>query len=164
MAEQIGDARPWRTQRVLSHVLWDQDRVRDVCGAYIVEQLGRDGVLIADETGFFKKGEHSVGVARQYSGTAGRIDNCQVGVFLAYATERGHALIDCRLYLPEDWLDDAHRREGHIPADVAFATKPAMARAMQATASPSVDRTRPKVMRSRVKPKGTTSWQRSSRS
>ncbi|KAA1052993.1 Mobile element protein [Azospirillum argentinense] len=134
LAEQIGDARPWRTQRVLSHVLWDQDRVRDVCRAYIVEQLGRDGVLIVDETGFLKKGEHSVGVARQYSGTAGRIDNCQVGVFLAYATERGHALIDRRLYLPEDWLDDEHRREGRIPADVAFATKPAMARAMIAQA------------------------------
>ncbi|CAO3453158.1 hypothetical protein [Azospirillum argentinense] len=134
LAEQIGDARPWRTQRVLSHVLWDQDRVRDVCRAYVVEQLGRDGVLIVDETGFLKKGEHSVGVARQYSGTAGRIDNCQVGVFLAYATERGHALIDRRLYLPEDWLDDEHRREGRIPADVAFATKPAMARAMIAQA------------------------------
>ncbi len=134
LAEQIGDARPWRTQRVLSHVLWDQDRVRDVCRAYVVEQLGRDGVLIVDETGFLKKGEHSVDVARQYSGTAGRIDNCQVGVFLAYATDRGHALIDRRLYLPEDWLDDAHRREGRVPADVAFATKPAMARAMIAQA------------------------------
>lgn len=134
LAEQIGDARPWSTQRVLSHVLWDQDRIRDICRASVVEQLGRDGVLIVDETGFLKKGEHSVGVARQYSGTAGRIDNCQVGVFLAYATDRGHALVDRRLDLPEGWLGDAHRREGPIPADVAFATKPAMARAMIAQA------------------------------
>ncbi|MBK3799438.1 hypothetical protein GAY33_09395 [Azospirillum brasilense] len=91
LAKQIGDARPWRTQRVLSHVWWDQDRVYDVVRGHVVERLGRDGVLIVDETGFLKKGEHSVGVARQYSSTAGRIDNCQVGMFLAYATERGHA-------------------------------------------------------------------------
>ena len=75
LAEQIGDARPWRTQRVLSHVLWDHGRVRDVCRAYVVEQLGGDGMLIVDATGFLKKGEHSVGVARQYSSTAGRIDS-----------------------------------------------------------------------------------------
>src|SRR5213083_3701030 len=76
LAEQIGDARPWRTQRVLSHVLWDQDAARDLCRDYVIEHLGAaDGVLIVDETGFLKKGEHSVGVARQYSGTAGRIEN-----------------------------------------------------------------------------------------
>src|SRR4051794_21496166 len=101
MGEQIGDARPWRTQRVLSHVLWDQDAARDLCRDYVLEHLGADdGVLIVDETGFLKKGEHSAGVARQYSGTAGRIENVQIGVFLAYASRWGHALIDRRLYLP----------------------------------------------------------------
>ena len=85
LAEQIGDARPWRTQRVLSHVLWDQDAARDLCRDYALEHLGApDGVLIVDETGFLKKGGHSAGVARQYSGTAGRIENAQIGVFLAY--------------------------------------------------------------------------------
>ena len=86
LAEQIGDARPWRTQRVLSHVLWDEDAARDLCRDHVLEHLGsEDGVLVVDETGFLKKGEHSAGVARQYSGTAGRIENAQIGVFLAYA-------------------------------------------------------------------------------
>jgi SRSO17 transposase len=102
LAEEIGDARPWRTQRVLSHVLWNEDGARDLCRDYAVKQLGaRDAVLIVDETGFLKKGGCSAGVARQYSGTAGRIENCQVGVFLAYGTSKGHALIDRRLYLPQ---------------------------------------------------------------
>jgi SRSO17 transposase len=84
LAEQIGDACPWRTQRLLSHVLWDQDAARDLCRAYVLEHLGTDGgVMIVGETGFLKKGEHSAGVARQYSGTAGRIENAQIGVFLA---------------------------------------------------------------------------------
>ena len=79
LAERIGDARPWRTQRVLSHALWDEGAARDLCCGYVVEHLGsRDGVLIVDETGFLKKGEHSAGVARQYTGTAGRIENAQV--------------------------------------------------------------------------------------
>ncbi|HYF62574.1 MAG TPA: IS701 family transposase, partial [Herpetosiphonaceae bacterium] len=129
LAEPIGDARPWRTQRVLSHVLWDQDAARDLCRDYVIEHLGAaDGVLIVDETGFLKKGEHSVGVARQYSGTAGRIENAQIGVFLAYASSKGHALIDRELYLPEAWCDDAARRdEAAIPQEVTFATKPALA-------------------------------------
>jgi SRSO17 transposase len=129
LAEQIGDARPWRTQRVLSHVLWDQDAARDLCRDYAVEHLGADdGVLIVDETGFLKKGEHSAGVARQYSGTAGRIENAQIGVFLAYAGDKGHALIDRELYLPEEWCDNAARRvAAAIPEEVAFATKPALA-------------------------------------
>ena len=77
MAEQIGDARPWRTQRVLSHVQWDQDAARDICRDYVIEHIGSpEGVLVVDETGFLKKGTHSAGVARQYSGTAGQIDNC----------------------------------------------------------------------------------------
>jgi SRSO17 transposase len=130
LAEQIGDARPWRTQRVLSHVLWDQDAARDLCRDYVLEHLGAapDGVLIVDETGFLKKGEHSAGVARQYSGTAGRIENAQIGVFLAYASGKGHALIDRALYLPEEWCDDAERRAAAaIPEAVTFATKPALA-------------------------------------
>src|SRR3712207_462307 len=94
LAEAIGDARPWRTQRVLSHVLWDEEAARDLCRDYAVERLGAAGaVLVMDETGFLKKGRHSAGVARPYSGTAGRIENVQIGVFLAYASRRGHALI-----------------------------------------------------------------------
>src|ERR671926_92588 len=129
LAELIGDTRPWRTQRVLSHVLWDQDAARDLCRDYVIEHLGAaDGVLIVDETGFLKKGEHSVGVARQYSGTAGRIENAQIGVFLAYASDKGHALIDRELYLPEAWCDAPDKRaEAAIPDEVAFATKPALA-------------------------------------
>jgi len=132
LAEQIGDARPWRTQRVLSHVQWDQDAARDICRDYVIEHIGRpDGVLVVDETGFLKKGTHSAGVARQYSGTAGRIDNCQIGVFLAYASSKGHALIDRALYLPEAWCADTARRdEAGIPEAVEFATKPVLAREM----------------------------------
>jgi hypothetical protein len=136
LAEQIGDARPWRTQRVLSHVQWDQDAARDICRDYVIEHIGRpDGVLVVDETGFLKKGTHSAGVARQYSGTAGRIENCQIGVFLTYVSSRGHALIDRALYLPEAWCADTGRRvEAAIPEDVMFATKPALATQMIARA------------------------------
>src|SRR3954453_832711 len=112
LAEQIGDARPWRTQRVLSHVQWDEDAARDIGRDYVSEHLGSPaGVLVVDETGFLKKGTHSAGVARQYRGTAGRIDNSQIGVFLAYASSKGHALIDRALYLPEAWCADAAQRE-----------------------------------------------------
>ena len=98
LAEHLGDARPWRTQRVLSHVLWDEGAARDLCRDYAVERLGaEDAVLVVDETGFVKKGRHSAGVARRYSGTAGRVENSQVGVFLAYGSRRGQALIDRRL-------------------------------------------------------------------
>jgi SRSO17 transposase len=136
LAEHVGDARPWRTQRVLSHVLWDEEAARDLCRDYVVEHLGdRDAVLIVDETGFLKKGTKSAGVARQYSGTAGRIENCQIGVFLAYASEKGHALIDRALYLPKEWAADAARRAAAgVPEAVAFATKPELARRMIARA------------------------------
>ena len=111
LAEHLGDARPWRTQRVLSHELWDEEAARDLCREHVVEHLGaEDAVLVVDETGFLKKGGHSAGVARRYTGTAGRVENAQVGVFLAYGSRRGHALIDRRLYLPERWAADAGRR------------------------------------------------------
>jgi len=106
--------------------------MRDIVFDYVVETLGDpSGVLVVDETGFVKKGEHSVGVSRQYSGTAGRIENCQIGVFITYASRFGQALIDRRLYLPEAWVTDEKRRnDAAIPKETVFATKPAMARAM----------------------------------
>lgn len=132
MAEQAGAERPYRMQALLGRSRWGADQLRDEVRAYVVEALGDpDGVLIVDETGFVKKGEHSAGVARQYSGTAGRIENCQVGVFLAYASRYGQALIDRRLYLPESWTKDRARCEQvSIPSSVEFMTKPKMARAM----------------------------------
>ena len=136
LAEHLGDARPWRTQRLLSHVQWDEAAARDLCRAYVVEPLAdREAVLIVDETGFLKKGTKSVGVARQYSGTAGRSENCQIGVFLAYASGKGHTLIDRELYLPKEWAEDpARRAAAGIPQEVAFATKPELARRMIARA------------------------------
>jgi SRSO17 transposase len=136
LAEHLGDARPWRTQRLLSHVQWDEAAARDLCRAYVVEAVAdQEAVLIVDETGFLKKGTKSAGVARQYSGTAGRIENCQIGVFLAYASGTGHALIDRELYLPKEWAEDPARRAvAGIPEEVAFATKPALARRMIARA------------------------------
>src|SRR3954465_3273565 len=136
LAEHLGDARPWRTQRVLSHVLWDEAAARDLCREHAVGRLGaEDAVLVVDETAFVKKGEHSAGVARQYCGTLGKVENCQVGVFLAYGSRKGHALIDRRLYLPEAWAGDAERRRAaKVPEDVPFLTEPAIARAMLARA------------------------------
>jgi SRSO17 transposase len=136
LAEHVGDVRPWRTQRLLSHVQWDEEAARDLCRAYVVETLAdREAVLIVDETGFVKKGTKSAGVARQYSGTAGRIESCQIGVFLAYASAKGHALIDRELYLPKEWAEDpARRAAAGIPEEVAFATKPELARRMIARA------------------------------
>jgi SRSO17 transposase len=132
LAEAAGETTPYGMQRLLASATWDADAVRDDLRAYVVEHLGDPGgVLIVDETGFLKKGDRSAGVHRQYSGTAGRIDNCQVGVFLAYASRRGHAFIDRALYLPEVWCDDRARcRAAGIPDGVAFRTKPALARAM----------------------------------
>ncbi|MFE0705417.1 IS701 family transposase [Streptomyces sp. NPDC058872] len=130
LAEQAGLARPGPMQRLLRYARWDADSVRDDIRAYAVEHLGTDGgVLIVDETGFLKKGRASAGVQRQYTGTAGRIENSQVGVFLAYATSRGRTLIDRRLYLPEhSWCTDAERRRAAgIPDEVQFQTKPRLA-------------------------------------
>ncbi|MEU1393824.1 IS701 family transposase, partial [Nonomuraea sp. NPDC005730] len=136
LAEAAGDATPDRMQRLLNSARWDPRQVRVDLREYVMEHLGhRDGVLIVDETGFLKKGDKSAGVQRQYSGTAGRVDNCQVGVFLAYASPLGRALIDAELYLPRSWTDDRDRcaRAG-IPADAPFATKPMLARTMLARA------------------------------
>jgi SRSO17 transposase len=132
LAEHLGEAGPQGVQRLLNAARWDADAVRDDLRAYVIEQLGDpDGVLIVDETGFLKKGTKSVGVQRQYSGTAGRIENCQVGVFLAYAGPAGRAFLDRELYLPKEWAaDDARRREAGVPADADFATKPRLARRM----------------------------------
>jgi SRSO17 transposase len=132
LAEAAGDATPDGMQRLLNAAAWDADGVRDDVRAYAVRHLGSaDGVLVVDETGFIKKGTRSAGVQRQYSGTAGRTENCQLGVFCAYATGEGRALIDRELYLPRSWTDDRDRcREAGVPDDREFATKTGLARAM----------------------------------
>jgi SRSO17 transposase len=132
LAEVSGDATPYGLQHLLGRALWDANAVRDELQRYMVTHVGDpNAVLVIDETGFLKKGRHSAGVARQYSGTAGRIENCQIGVFLAYASRHGHALLDRELYLPKAWTDDRDRcREAGIPADRGFATKPQLARQM----------------------------------
>jgi SRSO17 transposase len=132
VAEVNGDDTPYGVQHLLGRAVWDADAVRDDLRAYILEHLGDPhGVVVLDETGFLKKGRHSVGVARQYSGTAGRVENCQIGVFLAYASACGHALLDRELYLPKEWTQDRERctRAG-IPPERTFATKPELARRM----------------------------------
>lgn len=136
LAEALGESTPDGVQRLLRTAQWDADAVRDDLRRYVVEHLGDPGaVLVIDETGFLKKGTKSAGVARQYSGTAGRIENCQIGVFLAYASRRGHAFLDRALYLPKAWVEDAPRREDTgIPPDVGFATKGDLAQAMLARA------------------------------
>lgn len=136
MAEQAGLERPYRMQSLLGRSSWSADELRDLVRRYVIEALGdADGVLVVDETGFVKKGDQSVGVARQYSGTAGRIENCQIGVFLAYASRFGQALIDRRLYLPQAWATDAARRaRAQVPEEIAFATKIEIARELIAAA------------------------------
>jgi SRSO17 transposase len=132
LAEAAGDAAPDRMQRLLSSARWDARQARDDLRGYVVEHLGDPGgVLIVDETGFVKKGTKSAGVQRQYSGTAGRVENCQLGVFLAYASPAGRALIDAELYLPRSWAGDRARCAGAgVPGEVGFATKPELARQM----------------------------------
>ena len=129
LAEHAGERTPDGMQRLLASADWDPDRVRDDLRAYVVEHLGEQGaVLVVDETGFLKKGTTSVGVQRQYSGTAGKVDNCQLGVFLAYASGKGRAMIDRELYLPESWTDDPERcRAARVPEQVGFRTKPQVA-------------------------------------
>ncbi len=132
LSEEAGFDKPYRIQSLLGRSSWSADALCDLVRKYAVDTLGDpEGVLVVDETGFLKKGEHSVGVARQYSGTAGRIENCQIGVFASYASRWGHALIDRQLYLPKAWAENPGRRaKVHVPEDVEFATKPQMAREM----------------------------------
>jgi SRSO17 transposase len=132
LAEQAGETTPDGMQHLLARADWDADQVRDDLRAYVVEHLGdARAVLVVDETGFLKKGTKSVGVQRQYSGTAGRIENCQIGVFLAYASRKGRTFLDRELYLPKEWAADRERRqEAAVPASVEFQTKPQLARAM----------------------------------
>jgi SRSO17 transposase len=136
LAEHLGEPGPQGVQRLLNAADWDVEAVRDDLRAYVTEHLGEPaGVLIVDETGFLKKGTKSVGVQRQYSGTAGRIENCQIGVFLGYASNKGRAFLDRALYLPQAWaLDGERRREAGVPQELAFATKPALAQRMLARA------------------------------
>lgn len=126
LAEATGEDCPIGIQRLLYEAVWDADTVRDAYEQFVVEVFGDpDGILVLDETGFLKKGAKSVGVARQYSGTAGKVENCQVGVFLAYVAPTGHVLLDRRLYLPQAWADDAPRRHAaRVPEAVTFRTKP----------------------------------------
>jgi len=125
LAEEVGQLRPDGVQRLLNHSDWDANAVRDDIRDYVVETIGtKDAVLIGDDTGFLKKGTKSAGVQRQYSGTAGRTENCQIGTFLAYASAKGRALIDRELYLPESWTGDRDRCRGAgIDDTVPFATK-----------------------------------------
>ena len=132
MAEEAGEATPYGMQYLLDRARWESDRLRDEVRGYVCEQLAdHEVVLVIDETGFLKKGTKSVGVQRQYSGTAGRIENCQLGVFLSYSSPKGHTLLDRELYLPKSWTQDPARcREADVPAEVGFATKPELAARM----------------------------------
>jgi SRSO17 transposase len=132
LAEISGSPNPYGFQHLLGRADWDADALRDRLRTYVTDYLApKDAIGVIDETGFLKKGIHSAGVARQYSGTAGRVENCQIGVFLAYASEHGQTLLDRELYLPKEWTADRERcRRAGIPDERAFATKPALARQM----------------------------------
>jgi SRSO17 transposase len=136
LAEVSGDPTPYAFQHLLRRALWDPEAVRDELRRYVLQHLGdAEAVLVLDETGFLKKGRHSAGVARQYSGTAGKVDNGQIGVFLGYASVLGHVLLDRELYLPQEWTDNPERcRQAGIPAARRFATKPQLAQQMLARA------------------------------
>ena len=131
-AEAAGDPGPWRQQALLGRDQWEADALRDMVRDYVVEHLADDdAVLVIDETGFLKQGKASCGVARQYTGSAGKITNCQIGVFASYVSRHGHAFIDRALYLPKRWTDDPDRLKAtYVPSDVAFATKPQLAARM----------------------------------
>jgi SRSO17 transposase len=130
--EAAGDSGPWRQQAILGRGRWDADALRDIVRDYTLETLADDeAVLVIDETGFLKQGKASCGVARQYTGSAGKITNCQIGVFAAYVSRHGHAFFDRALYLPKEWTDDRKRlKAAHVPEDVGFSTKPQIARRM----------------------------------
>jgi SRSO17 transposase len=131
-AEAAGDPGPWRQQALLDRGRWDGDALRDLVRDYVVERLAHDdAVLVIDETGFLKQGKASCGVSRQYTGSVGKITNCQIGVFAAYVSRRGHAFIDRALYLPKSWTDDAVRlKVASVPSDIVFSTKPRLATVM----------------------------------
>ena len=135
-AEAAGDPGPWRQQAILGRGRWDADALRDIVRDYLIETLAADdAVLVIDETGFLKQGKASCGVGRQYTGSAGKITNCQIGVFAAYVSRHGHAFIDRALYLPKAWTGDpARMAAAHVPTGTAFATKPALAVQMIARA------------------------------
>lgn len=128
-AEAAGDPGPWRQQAILGRSRWDADALRDIVRDYVVETLAADdAVLVIDETGFLKQGKASCGVGRQYTGSAGKITNCQIGVFAAYVSRHGHAFVDRALYLPKAWTNDpARMTKAHVPVDTRFATKPTLA-------------------------------------
>ena len=128
-AEAAGDPGPWRQQAILGRGRWEADDLCDIVRGYVLETLADDdAVLVFDETGFLKQGKASCGVARQYTGSAGKITNCQIGVFACYVSRHGHAFIDRSLYVPKGWTDDAARmKAAHVPEKTAFATKPALA-------------------------------------
>jgi SRSO17 transposase len=131
-AEAAGDPGPWRQQALLGRDRWDADALRDLVRDYVSEHLAdANAVLVLDETGFLKQGKASCGVARQYTGSAGKITNCQIGVFAAYVSRHGHAFIDRALYLPKSWTDDPARLMAtYVPSDVGFSTKPQLAAEM----------------------------------
>jgi SRSO17 transposase len=131
-AEAAGDPGPWRQQAVLGRSHWDADALRDMVRDYALETLAApEAVLVIDETGFLKQGRSSCGIGRQYTGSAGKITNCQIGVFAAYVSGQGCALIDRQLYLPKDWTASPERRRAaHVPEAVGFLTKPEIAAAM----------------------------------
>src|SRR5215208_4653327 len=131
-AEAAGDPGPWRQQAILGRGRWEADALRDIVCDYALETLADpDAVLVIDETGFLKQGKSSCGVGRQYTGSAGKITNCQIGVFTAYVSRHGHAFIDRALYLPKAWTGDpARRAAAHVPPGTAFATKPRLTCAM----------------------------------
>src|SRR6266566_1703159 len=132
LAEHAGEARPDGMQRLLNSAVWDADLVRDDLRAYILERLGDpQAVLIIDETSFRKRGKKSAGVKKQYCGTTGMVENCQVGVFLSYVSAKGHTLIDRELYLPKEWIDAPERcSEAGIPEAIGFHTKCELAQQM----------------------------------
>ena len=136
LAEYSGDATPDGVQRLLATYRWDADAVRDDLREYVVEHLGDpEAVLVVDETGFLKQGQKSAGVQRQYSGTAGKVENCQIGVFLAYGSKGGRTFLDRELYLPQVWAEDGERRwEAGVPAEAVFRTKGQLAQVMIARA------------------------------
>src|SRR6202453_2337590 len=135
-AEAAGDPGPWRQQAILGRRDWDADGLRDIVRDYVIEHLADDdAVLVIDETGFLKQGKASCGVARQYTGSAGKITNCQIGGFASYVSRHGHGFIDRALYLPQVWTDDPKRMAAvYVPDGVGFATKPQIARRMIARA------------------------------